>query len=287
MKPVILAINGDDHPNSMVGLCPPEGVWRTDGETKSKYVPGKAQRWLWECQEDYVERLRKLKKKMKCELWWVKNGDGSDDNTHSKHGLISLLTNEIVEIGYQVTEPILAIADRIFIVNGTEAHVGRGAALEKSIASRIALEYRAGNHKCKITKGNVAYTKWCWQFRASNVHILCQHRPKSTSRVLRTRGGGANRTAVELALELLNTDRELPDVAYYAHFHHPEDSGENHPIRVFLNPCMKLHGSWESGANFSAERVGIRVAICDSGGFYPEPLEKWTYLPEGDEIWEP
>jgi hypothetical protein len=80
---------------------------------------------------------------------------------------------------------------------------------------------------------------------------------------------------------------KMPDVAYFAHFHYPADSGENHPIRTFFNPCMKLHGSWESGMGFRAKPIGVRVAICDSGKFYPQPKDDWLYYPKGNEIWEP
>jgi len=41
---VIVAVVADTHPNSTVGLCPPE-VELDDGGT---YHASKAQRWLWE-----------------------------------------------------------------------------------------------------------------------------------------------------------------------------------------------------------------------------------------------
>jgi hypothetical protein len=272
--PVLLVVSADDHPNSTVGLCPPEGVDRDEG---GQYLPSQAQRWLWECWDDVWRRVAEKKRELGAEVYWVHCGDGADDNTHSQYGLITLNHAEMVDLSCRCRKPGLDVADRHFAVRGTPAHVGQGADLEELIARQCGAEADPSHPGW--------HSRWYWSCRINGVLVLFKHRPASTSMRYYTRGGGANRTAVQVEMACTRSGTEIPRAAYYGHYHHPEDSGENQPVRVFFCPPLCLRGSYEHSRGFEAEPVGVRVAICDGGTFTPLPLADWTYAPEEEEPW--
>lgn len=275
-KPVLGVVTDSDHPNSMVGLCHPDGVDRDPG---GHYSPSKAQLWLWDKWDDLWTRAAQKAREFKADLWWWHLGDGVDDNDHGKHGLVTLKKDEIVTIGAAVKQRGRDVVKRMFYVRGTPAHVGAAAELEELCAR----ELKPRPEKDRVTN---RYTKWAWKCEVRGVKMLFKHRPISTSTRFHTRGGGANRTAAELVGESEDLGHTLPDVAYYGHFHHQEDSGSNFRVHVLFTPPFCLHGTYEATRGFSAQPIGARLFVCDAGHFESLPLRDWIYCPEEDEWWQ-
>lgn len=269
-QPILLVVTSDDHPNSHVGLCHPDGVPQDEGQL---VMPSKAQLWLWNCWDDLWLRAAKLKRELDIPLYWLHNGDGCDDNTHSKHGLMSLNKAIITEQAIKVKQRGLDVADKMFYVRGTEAHVGQGGELEELVARGCKAEPDPDPGMGHMK------SRWYWRIKLSDVLIFARHKPDSNTMRFWTRGGGANRSAVQLELACSRLGWERPTAAYFGHVHHVEASGENNPIKVFFCPPFCLTSGWAASMGYYPEPVGARLAICDEGSFLPLPVEDWLYRP--------
>ncbi len=250
-KTVVVALFADTHPNSTVGLLHPDGVDLDDGQ---KVLPSRAQRWLWRNWLAYWKFVADLKKKYRAEVWAVCLGDGTDDNTHSKHGLITVNKSIIVDISVMVWEPV--VADVKFMVRGTESHTGGSGELEELVAKEIGAEKDGHNHS------------WWWlPLEAEGVLFDLAHHPGSTSRMPWTLGGGANRQAAILVYEYAISGNILPQFGLRAHGHHAEDSGSNHPIRVLYLSPWQLCTAFGQRIGYSGrlEPVGGIAVVCKEG----------------------
>lgn len=267
--PVILVATADEHINSRVGLCPREGV---DLDNDGRYLPSRGQLWLYNrWADDFWPRIDSLRKKIGGEVWWINVGDGADDNYHNKYGLITLNKSLIVRLAVESYQPALDVADKTFFIRGTSAHVGRDAEIEEQIA-----------YECGATMDGSSYSSYVWRLQIHGTRILARHKPISNSTRLHTRGGGANRCAVQIMMESTNIASPYPHIALFGHYHHPEDSGENYPVHVYFLPCWKLHGNYDKYMGFSVERIGGRVFIIRGDRWESLSLNEWTYTPRID-----
>jgi hypothetical protein len=121
----VLAVVSDLHCGSTVGLHPDTPTMIDDG---SSYSPSDAQVWLWQQWISYwaeVERVAAGK-----DLYILLNGDVTEGDHHGTYQIIS--RHPGTELA--VADACLAVPMRlrpagVVIVRGTEAHVGKGAAL--------------------------------------------------------------------------------------------------------------------------------------------------------------
>jgi len=270
--PIIIVATADGHVNSCVGLCPKKSFELEVG----RYSPSREQRWLWGKWKDFWDRITELKKDLGGEVWWINAGDGADDNSHSRYGLITLNKSLIVRLAVESYQPAVDASDRRFFVRGTPAHVGTDGELEEIVAKECNAEMWKG-----------MYTRYAWELEANSTRILARHKPISNSTREYTRGGGANRTAVQMTMAAARLGRKLPDIAFSGHFHHYEDSGGNYPVRVVFLRCWKLHGSYDQYMGFSIEPIGGEVTICYEDRYRMLPTKDWSYIPREEKAWKP
>ena len=136
MADCIVAVVSDLHSNSTIGLCP-YSFNLDDGGT---YKASKAQRWLWRNWQDYWKRIANLSQDTGLPVVAVVNGDITDGDHHGSPQLITRNDADQLRLGIAVLEPVLNTARRVFVVRGTEAHVGKSASLEEMIAQDIGAE---------------------------------------------------------------------------------------------------------------------------------------------------
>lgn len=268
----VVAVVADTHPNSTVGLCPPE-VTLDDG---GMYQASKAQRWLWQNWLDFWGRVRSLKNEHRARVYAVFNGDGSDDNRHSQHQLVTVNKSVIVDIGEAVIKPAREIADRIFCIRGTEAHVGGSGELEELIAHRVgAVQDDETGH----------YSWWHLPLVAAGVEFDICHHPRTAAYRPWTRGAAADRQAAIIISECAEQCIIAPDVAIRSHVHYFADSGVDRRPRTFYTPPWQLTTSFfqRLGAGASVEPVGGLIFVCRDGRYTVEPVryeaerrEPWT-----------
>lgn len=268
-RSILVVAASDTHPNSHAGLHPP--VFKLDDG--SIHLPNSIQKWSWDCWLDFWKWVAKLKRQFHAECWYVHNGDGADDNTHSQYGLVSRVLADIINIGVAIQNPSEKIADKRFFVRGTEAHTGGYGALEEIIATRL-------KGIPDPSRGTSSW--WFLPLVANGVAIDFAHHAATYSRRPWTRGAGANRQA---AIEAYNYEgQNAPQISFYAHGHYLSDSGLTHSTRVIYLPPWQATTSFghRIGYKFPSATLGGIVVLCDKGSYRvfqktysPEPMERF------------
>jgi len=247
----IVAPVADTHSNSRTGLCPPQ-VELEAVDTKGYWNATATQLVMWKHWCEHWDYLKWLKKKLKARLTAIVDGDGSDDNSHGKAGLISTNKNDILVIGAKVLEPMLAVADTVFIVRGTRSHVGEAAWQEEAIAKEIEAERdeQAGTFS------------WWWlpaMFEGVKFHIA--HKPPTTGHKPWTFEASLGRCSKELRDDYRDRGEQPPDIALFAHYHKFGDSG------IVNKPYVVALPSW-SVADAYLMQIGKAGARPEIGGVW-------------------
>ena len=259
-KPIVIASWGDTHPNSTVGLMPPNGVVLDDGGT---YKPSAVQLEIWDVYLEYWDAVRSVKNELGAECWGMFGGEGVDDNKHSKYQLVSVNESVMLDIGVAVMRPAMDMVDRQFCLRSTEAHSGGSSWMEERLAKELGAEQDPDT-------GNSSW--WFITLLKYGVRAFFAHHPYSNSMRPWTHGGGANRTAEMIEADHGKTRDECPDFACFHHVHHFEDSGETHEVRVFYNYPFCV-------TNAFGHRIGFSGRSMEIGGmiFIIWPDGTWGY----------
>ena len=245
MKPLLLAITSDHHTNSTIGLCPPEGVKLDDG---GRYLPGKVQRWMWECWEDYWRKIKTLQHETKAELWCLFNGDLVDGGPH--HGTTQIVSANL-EIQSYIADrtfgvPLALNPSHTFVVRGTEAHVGPSASSEEALARHLKAE-RDGDR----------WSFWHLRLEERGTRLDCQHHGRSGFRPW-TEQNALALLANQIFLEHARKGIPHPQLAIRSHFHKYGDSHDASPTRVIQTPAWQVKTAY-------AHKV-VPESIADIGG---------------------
>lgn len=228
MKPIVLAVVSDVHCGSTLAPCPPEGVRLDDGGT---YHPSKVQQWLWECWEDYWGKVGALRDKHKADLWFVSNGDAVEGDHHGTSQIISRnleAQNYVRDRVYGV--PLALHPKRVFIVRGTEAHVGPSGNQEEALARHM---------KAEKDPDSGTWSWWHLRLKAHDVLLDFKHHGRTGGRPW-TRASALGILASEILQECAEYGAQYPDVAVRAHKHVRGDSYNNHPVRVIAQPAWQI-----------------------------------------------
>ena len=256
MANVLVAHISDTHPNSCVGLYAPPGI-RTDNGWL--VPPNDGQLALWKAHLEFWDEVDDLADEYDCEVWTVFGGDGTDDNRHSKHGLLTPNISDALKITEATFEPAKQRSSKIFYVRGTEAHTGGAGELEELAAHRVGAvqDPETGRHSW-----------YSLPLEVNDVLQLYAHHPPSNSTRPWTLGNGANRTAVILTSDFAKTGDQPPQFAVYGHVHHYESSGDTHPVQVFFSPGWCLTDAFGHRIGFSGRlnEVGGLIFIIKEDG---------------------
>lgn len=138
-----LIIVSDLHCGCRLGLCPPEGAKLDDGGI---YMPSKLQLVVWEWWREFWDTWVP----MVCRdepYDVVINGDTTDGSHHNSTTQISHNLNDQSAIAYQILKPIASSARKLYVIRGTEAHVGPSGVEEERLAERLgAVPNEEGQH---------------------------------------------------------------------------------------------------------------------------------------------
>lgn len=271
-KPVVLAVTSDHHANSTVGLCPDEGVHLDDDGT---YMPSKAQLWQWECWQEYWGLVGALRNKHKAQLYCEFNGDLFEGDHHHTSQIISRNPEPQAYVAGRVFGVPKALKpDRVFVVRGTEAHVGPAGASEEAFARTIKAER------------NPETKTWSWWHLRLEIHgklFDFQHHGRMGQRPW-TRQNIVSLLAAQIFYEYAARGLRHPDVAIRSHFHTHQDSGNAHPVRVIQTPAWQLktaHAHKVVAENLAD--VGGIIFVIEPDGAY-EVVNK-LYQVEPPKIW--
>lgn len=265
-------MTSDLHCGSTVGLCPPEGA-RLDDD--GAYKPSHAQRWMWTCWEDFWQLVGQIRKQAKAKLFTVYNGDLTEGDHHHTSQIISRNPEPQAYVAARVFGvPKSQRPDRVFVVRGTETHVGPAGASEEAFARIIKAER------------NPETKTWSWWHLRLEIHgrlFDFQHHGRMGQRPW-TRQNIVSLLAAQIFYEYAARGLRHPDVAFRSHFHTHQDSGSAHPVRVIQTPAWQLktaHAHKVVAENL-ADIGGIIVTILPDGSY--DVLTK-LFRVEPPQIW--
>ena len=280
--PHIIAVCGDLHCGSTVGLCPPEGLELDDG---GMYEPSDAQNWLWHCWESAWKTAKKVIGKKKFTL--VINGDAIDGDHHRTAQIASPLTGLHVHCALESLRVPLALKPKeVHVIRGTPSHVGRSGDAEEGIARALK------GQLWPISKDTDTGTMSSYRRRidVEGVRLDVAHHGRMGQRAHTVRGYAnlygfdiwAERMLEAYQAMLVSEDplkefneRRPPDIAVRSHNHRYMDSGYDHRgvTRVVSMPAWQFATEYVHRiAAESLADIGIVLLICDEGRIEVMPI---------------
>lgn len=256
-KPVVLAVTNDLHCGSTVALSPPS-IRLDDG---GEYVASKAQRWLWQCWNDYWKRVAEVRKAEKAELRCLFNGDMVEGDHHKSTQILSGNPNaQAAVVTACMKVPLDLSPDSIAFVRGTETHVGQSASSEEKIADGLRRDKRP-----VVGDPDTGTASW-WHLRTEIQGVLVDvaHHGRTGQRE-HTRGNAANLHAHDILLSHIKTGDRPPDLCLRAHYHRFNDSYDMCPVRVITNGAWQLKTGFvhKIAADTIADIGGLIVVVRD------------------------
>jgi hypothetical protein len=281
----VVAVCGDLHCGSTVGLCPPEGIELDDG---GMYDPSEAQHWLWERWELAWKEAKATIGKRKLTL--IVNGDVVDGDHHRTSQIASPLTSLHARCAVESLRVPLALKPKaVHIMRGTPAHVGRSGEAEEGVARTLK------NQLNKIVPDPDTGTMSSYRRRidVEGVRLDVAHHGRMGQRA-HTRGSYSRLYSFDIwaeqALDLItegNTaesaeelyeiwkKKQVAQIAIRSHNHKFQDSGYDHRgiTRVISMPAWQL--ATEYVHRIAAEAladIGIVLLVCDKGDVEVKPI---------------
>lgn len=292
MKPRVIVVDSDQHCGSQLGLITPEGVQTSDSNW---FKPGKALQWLWSQHGNYVDdasRIIKEWRKKGATAHYINLGDMTDGDHHQTHQIIGRDLGTHVQAARNVLrDGFLSLGfDTVHVVTGTPAHVGPGAALEKTVAADMALSYPV------VRDPRTGFTVWPDLVADIGAYRFdFKHHGRAGTREW-TRRGLSTLFAYDIHNSYRNDGRKPPDVAVRAHNHKMVDSGPDlrGVTRQITTGCWQYSSEWvKSKAIESAPDFGgwVFVVTDDMRGPYDLWLRPFRYqMPQDDNatgLWTP
>lgn len=251
-RKVLVAKVSDVHAGSSVALCPPR-IPLDDGGC---YEASKAQRWLWECWRAYWRDVSETRKALTADLYVMLNGDLTEG---SHHGTTQILSGnpsaQAAVVDACLAVPLALCPDRIWVIRGTEAHVGASACYEERIASGL---WKDGRPIVRCEETDTA-SHWHARVEIQDVRFDIAHHSTVGGRAW-TKNTPVNALAADLFYNHCDDEVPYPHLALRAHAHQFADSGNFAKVRV-------LHsGAWQLKTAFG-HRINTRGKLSDIGGY--------------------
>lgn len=280
-KPVteVAVIVSDLHAGSSVALCPPEGTRTDDGQ---EVKPSKFQRWIWERYEMFWARAQAVKAQHKgCRTTVVGNGDIFEGNHHGTQQIMAPGKDAQAYIASRLFDPVEAFQpDRVFIVRGTEVHVGPSGSDEEALAKALS-------NRLPIVRDPETHLWSYWHLRLLlNDRLLDFQHHTNVGGLPWTAPGAIARLAFRIWVEHTERNRRAPDLAIRSHRHQYRDSFGAHRTRAIVTPA------WQGKTGFAhkvvpesiADMGGLIITIPPTGPYHVEPV---LFPPDEPKPWAP
>lgn len=251
-KATWVILTADWHVNSTIGLCPPEGIPRDDGQIS---LPSPEQQWQWGRWLDswaYVDGLDGYKVA-------VVMADVFESFHHGSVQIATLNQADELRAGNTVAQPMLEVVDEVHVLRGTEAHSGGASYKEELFAERIG----AVPNEERGTWSSYYLTK-VW----GGVKFDLQHHPRTSSRVPHTRDWAAAREATYVCVEYDNDGICRPDVIGRGHVHYHGKGYHQDTFCVFCPPWQFTTSfGHRLGSGRHVEKPGNVLFRCEGGEY--------------------
>ena len=255
-KPALVVCVSDLHAGSTLGLCHADGADLDDG---GKYLPSVYQRWLWARWLEFVDEAagRAVGRRVYVAL----NGDLVDGQVKESQQVVTASPGVQQEMALAALAPIMELADRLFVVRGTEAHTGKSAVGEEMIARALGAERGAD-----VRWSTDEAATW-WTLRAEWGGVLWDFaHHTSASRLAWTSGNAASRLAAEAIVDAADRHEPVPRMVVRSHVHRSQDSYENYEAcRAIIMPAWQLRTAYGHRIAARLADIGGLIAGCHRG----------------------
>lgn len=274
---VVIAVRSDVHAGSTVAVCPPR-ISLDDG---GYYEASKAQRWLWEKWGAFTDRVAQVREAHHAALYDVYNGDLVDGDHHGTSQILSRNPNAQAAVLAEVMRGPLALGpDKIWIIRGTEAHVGGSASAEERYADGLRRDKRP------VVPDEATGTASHWHARLDiqGVRFDFAHHGRVGTRPW-TEGTGPATLAAEIFYNHARDSIPHPHIAVRSHFHQFVDTGSMHPTRVIQTPAWQLKTAFTHRIATSGKLShigGVIFVVRDGRLIEVEPV---IYRPDPTPLW--
>lgn len=266
--PTLLVAAGDLHTNGTTALSPPGPFQLDDGGT---YRPSKVQRWINARWRDFWKHAELVKAEAGVECVVIITGELADDNHHPTTQLVTRNTGDIARMALEVLKPVQAVADRIYVTRGSEAHVGLNSSLDEALARAIGAIPEDGQH-----------ARWVFRGTIDGLRVDAAHHAGTSYQRPWTRGADANRLAKMIQDVYVRGEQPVPHLVIRGHTHRPSDSFDNHTTRAIVLPSWKLTDSYGHRLGGTPLPIGGLQLLVDRGRITREwkfvhdwPLAAW------------
>lgn len=255
-----LLIVSDSHSNSTVGLAKPT-TQLDDGDT---VYASTARRWLFWNFEDI---LKQAKQKQRGELYGLINGDAVELAVkHMTYQVITPNPEKAIAGACEVFEPFFDMCKGVYVLRGTEAHVGLSAMAEETLAA---------NFDNSIRNPDTGNASWAWlplDFDGVRMDICHHPRGAGSGRPMNSQSG-IDRIASDALFNYANDGEIPPHLVIRSHLHGYRDSRDAFRTRAIITPPMSLLTTYTNriGINVS-QPVGAILIYADKGRYHVEPL---------------
>jgi hypothetical protein len=261
----LLAVVGDVHTNSTLGLCPPY-VELDDG---GQYHASNFQLQLWERWLDYVGTVSELSLAHDAPVFTVFNGDITDGDHHNTSQIVTRNKATMQKIAYKALSPLIDVSDKVYVVRGTPSHTGGAGAKEEEFAKDISA----------IRSAEDVYS---WQNLLLNVNgtIVDIAHHASMGRLPWTSKNAANKIAAVSLFEYANRGMRLPHLVLRSHNHRHADSNDSYRVRAICLP------GWQGKTEFinrldatAIPDIGGLIVLCEEGGRHEIVMKQYPFPP--------
>ena len=270
-RPWLVVTENDLHAGSTVAAVG-EPVRLDDG---GYYKPSKLNLWLWGKREATWAKLRALKAQYDAKGIVVCNGDLFDGPTH--HNTSQVLSGNPEAQHYvasRMAETWEAFGpDRLYIVRGTDAHVGEAASAEEGFAKGLA-----GRLPVVRDPETHLWSYWTLNVRLHGRLLNWAHHA-NVSGLPWTAPAGIARLAFRIWSESSLRGWPSPDLAFRAHSHSTVpggkllDSYDAYPTRAILVP------SWQAKTGYAHKRVTEAVTTFGVVATLIQPTGEYQVFP--------
>lgn len=255
MKTAVIVIS-DTHVNSTKALAPP----RIQLDDEQTVTPSPFQKRLWKAYQKFVTEARADTEGYERVV--VLNGDlGELDTKRRSYQIITPNKATILEMTIDALTDIAELGDRLYVVRGTPAHIGKSGWLEEAVAKNFE---HAVPYSLKVM------SHWHLKGKVNGVGLDIAHHGQ-TSGYPQNRNAAADRLAHRTWQDYIVRGERPPQIVVRSHMHH-KLMGDWQQTNVFFTPC------WQGHTDFTY-RIGAENDNSDIGGlvFKIEDNGQWSY----------
>jgi hypothetical protein len=208
------------------------------------------------------------------------NGDLVDGNHHGTTQILSGNANaQAAALNEAMSVPLSLKPDRIWIMRGTDAHVGQSASAEERIADGLRRDKRpiVGD----LNTGTAS--QWHARVEVEGTRLDFAHHGRVGTRPWTKPNVSAN-LAAEIFYDHSKDEIPYPHIAIRSHMHQLVDTGTIHPVRLIQTP------GWQFGTSFinrlapgKLSEIGGIILVLSRGR--PPEVEHVLFKPEPTPLW--